>query len=87
MVRYKDEERLLEFIEEISEYYRDSDEALVEVLEAVSTLVTKNKTSTMSLYDTEEVIDCLTDWSNRMAEEDEDLADDLRDVVRVIKSL
>lgn len=87
MVRYKDEERLLEFIEEISEDLRDSDEYLVEVLEVVSTLVKKNKTITLSLYDTDEVVEFLTEWSNRMEEEDEDLADDLRDVVRVIKSL
>lgn len=40
----------------------------------------------MSLYDMDEVIEFLTDWSNRMKDVEEDLSDDLKDVVRVIKS-
>lgn len=84
-IQWKDKGRLLEFIEEISEDMRDSDAELVEVLEAVSTMVEKNKSSVPSLYDTEEVVEFLTDWSDRKREDEPLLSKDLSTLVDEVK--
>lgn len=82
----KDKDRLLEFIEEISEDLRDSDEELVEVLEAVSTAVKTRKQSILSFYDTADVLEFLIEWSNRMEEEEPELSYDLKIVADEVKN-
>ena len=82
----KDKDRLLEFIEEISDDLRDSDEELVEVLEAVSILVKKNKSALLSLYDTTEAVEFLIEWSQQMENDEPELSHDLGIVAKEVKN-
>jgi len=82
----KDKERLVEFIEEISYDVRDSDDELVDILEAVLTMVKKNKSALLSLYDTADVLEFLIEWSNRMKEEELELSYDLKIVADEVKN-
>lgn len=86
-VQWEDKERLLEFIKEISVDLRDSDEELVDVLEGVSMMVEQNKSSVLSLYDTDEVIEFLAEWSDRTKKDEPPLSKDLRTAIDVVKNL
>lgn len=85
-IKLKDKDRLLEFIEEISDDLRDSDDELVDVLEAFSVMVKKNKSALLSLYDTAETIDFLIEWSQRMENVEPELSHDLGIVAREVRN-